>query len=127
RRRVRLPARSVVEPGRGGAGDRSCASHRSVAARVRVPLDRGRYGGREDRGAAAVEARAGRRDPARRRGTASESTERRYRASAQSIGATTSDGFVVRRTQTYTGRPHISSRNPAYTTSAPAPTIAQIE
>ena len=40
RRGVRVPARPVVEPGGGSAGDRSRASHRADAARVRVSTDR---------------------------------------------------------------------------------------
>ena len=44
RRRLRLPSRPLVEPGRRGAGHRPRPPHRPDAAGVRLPPDRPRHG-----------------------------------------------------------------------------------
>ncbi len=64
---VRVPARSLVEPGRRSAGDRSDASHRPDTARVCLPADRPRHGRGARTRAAAAQAIAGGRDPLSRR------------------------------------------------------------
>ena len=66
RRRVRLPARPLVEPGRRGAGHRPLAPDRPDPARLRLPPDLPRHRRGEDPRAPAEEARPGRRHPQRR-------------------------------------------------------------
>ena len=63
RGRLRVPARSVVEPGGRGAGDRPRAPHRPDPARVRLPADRQGHGRGEDARAPGEQARPGRRHP----------------------------------------------------------------
>ena len=50
--RIRLPARPLVEPGGGSAGDRPRAPHRPDAPGIRLPPDRARHGGGEGAGTA---------------------------------------------------------------------------
>src|SRR6185369_16969080 len=71
RRRIRLPARSVVEPGRRGAGGRPRAPHRPGAHGLRLPARSPRHGGGKDPGIAEGQAhsrgcdRPSRREPDR--------------------------------------------------------------
>ena len=58
RGRVRLPARSLVEPGRRGAGHRPRAPHRPDAPRLRLPAHRARH--RRGEGARAAADRSAR-------------------------------------------------------------------
>ena len=66
RRRVRLPARPLVEPGRRGPGHRPLAPDRPDPARLRLPADLPRHRRGEDPRPPAEEARPGRRHPQRR-------------------------------------------------------------
>ncbi len=61
RRRLRLPARSLVEPRRRGPGDRPRAPHRPGEARLRQPHRGPRHGGGKDPGSAEDQARPRRR------------------------------------------------------------------
>ena len=65
-RRVRLPARPLVEPRRRGPGHRPLAPDRPDPARLRLPPDLPRHRRGEDPRAPAEEARPGRRHPQRR-------------------------------------------------------------
>ena len=66
RRGVRLPPRSLVEPGRGGAGDRPDAPDRPEPVGVRLPPRGSGHRRGKDPRAPKVQARAGGRDPGRR-------------------------------------------------------------
>ena len=66
RRRIRLPARPVVEPGRRGPGHRPLAPDRPDPARLRLPPDLPRHRRGEDPRTPAEEARPRRRHPQRR-------------------------------------------------------------
>ena len=82
RRRIRVPARSVVEPGGRSAGYRSRAPDRPVAARLCLPPDGARHRGGKGGRVAADQARTGRRDPFGRRRSRPDAAGRRPRIAA---------------------------------------------
>ena len=82
RRRVRLPPRPLVEPGRRGPGHRPRPPRRPDAARVRLPPDREGHGRREGSRPATGEAQARRRHSGRRRWRRPEGPPPRRRGAA---------------------------------------------